>query len=536
MQTRLLGALLAVTMIGGMSPSVNAQTPAPYVRVFIDGQPVAFDVPPVIASGRVLVSLRGVFQRLGAIVTWDPGTQTVLAERTDTNVILRIGDMQARINGQPTLMDIPALLVNGRTMVPLRFVSQALGSPVSWDASSATVQITSQTAVGVPPSQTYPVPPPPVAQPPVAPPLGPATTTVTGTVVSVNTGIYPGQLQVQVGNAVYTYKVVSTTAVTRVNVATNAGGSVALDAVRPGDQVQVTVDQSGTAQAIQVSYREVSGRVVAVSDANVVVLENGDTLRLNRSVQVDRNGTVVDASTLRPGDVVTIRVNPQTNEVWAVTIHQEAATPTSGLTSVNVTPSGRELRAADVVEVVATGTPAGRATFSIGGLRTGVPMVESTAQRGTYYGSYTIQPGDSIQRAEVTVRLTTPDGHVVTASAPTRIQINAAGAAPPTASTPTILSPANGSSIKSPFTVTGVARPGSQVKVTADYSGKVLLFFDVNGTLGNKVVTADQSGNWSAMFTQGPPVSGVTVTITAVAVEQDGRVISPVATVTTTLD
>src|ERR1700737_1134026 len=265
-RTRLLGALVAVTMVAGVTGGVNAQTSAPYVRVFIDGQPVTFDVPPVIASGRVLVSLRGVFQQLGAIVTWDPSTQTVLAERADTSVVLRIGDTQARINGQLTLMDVPALLVTGRTMVPLRFVSQALGSPVSGEAASATVQITSPAAVGVPPSQTYPVSPPPVAQPPVAPPPAPATTTVTGTVVSVNAGINPGQLQVQVGNALYTYRVVSTTAVTRVNVATNAGGSVALDAVRPGDQVQVTVDQSGTAQAIQVSYREVSGRVAAVTD------------------------------------------------------------------------------------------------------------------------------------------------------------------------------------------------------------------------------------------------------------------------------
>jgi ribosomal protein L21E len=360
----------------------------------------------------------------------------------------------------------------------------------------------------------------------------PATATVTGTVVSVNAGIYPGQIQVQVGNAVYTYRVVSATAVSRVNVATNAGGSIALDAVRPGDQVQVTVDQSGTAQAIQVAYREVSGRIVAVTDAGVVVLENGDSFRLNRLVQVVRNGTAVDASTLRPGDVVTMRVNPQTNEVWAVTIRQEAAT----LTSVNVTPSGRELRAGDVVEVVAAGTPGGRATFSIGGLRTAVPMVESTAQRGTYYGSYTIQPGDSIQGAEVTVRLTAPDGQVSTATAPTRVQINAAGAVPPAASAPMILSPANGSSIKSPFTVTGVALAGSQVKVTADYSGKALLFFNVNGTLGTQVVTVDRSGHWSATFTQGPPVSGVTVTITAAVVDGDGRAISSAATVTTTLD
>src|ERR1700736_4543316 len=341
MLARFVGALLTFALVTGFGGGVDARASAPYVRVFIDGQPVVFDVPPVIASGRVLVPLRGVFQRLGALVTWDPSTQTVLAERADTSVDLRIGDTQARINGQPTFMDVPALLVSGRTMVPLRFVSQALGPQVSWDAPSATVQITSQAAVTVPPSQTYSAPAAPVAPPPVVPPPVPATTTVTGTVVFANAGVYSGQIQIQVGNAVFTYKVLSTTAVTRVNASTNAGGSVALETVRPGDQIQVIVDQSGTAQAIQASYREVSGRLVAVTDAGVVVLENGDTFRLNRSVQVDRNGTGVDASTLRPGDVVSMRVNPQTNEIWAVTIRQEAATPTS----VNVTPSGRELRA-----------------------------------------------------------------------------------------------------------------------------------------------------------------------------------------------
>src|SRR5215472_3215299 len=133
----------------------QAVTPAPYVRVLVDGQPVSFDVPPVVALGRVLVPLRGVFNRLGAIVTWDPGSQTVMAARGDTSIVLRIGDTQAHINGQPTLMDVPALLVGGRTMVPLRFISQALGSQVSWDAASTTVQIAAQ-PLSLPPSQTYP--------------------------------------------------------------------------------------------------------------------------------------------------------------------------------------------------------------------------------------------------------------------------------------------------------------------------------------------------------------------------------------------
>jgi hypothetical protein len=77
--------------------------------------------------------------------------------------------------------------------------------------------------------------------------------------------------------------------------------------VHPGDQARVTVDQIGTAQAIQVVDREASGRIVATTDAVVVVLENGDSFQLSRSVQVVRHGTAVDASTLGPGDVVTMR-------------------------------------------------------------------------------------------------------------------------------------------------------------------------------------------------------------------------------------
>src|SRR5579864_6495533 len=389
-QARLLAMMLALLMGPGMVVGVYAQTSAPAVKVLVDGGPVAFDVPPMIASGRVLVPLRGVFQRLGAEVFWDSGTQTVTADRGDTIITLRIGNNQAQINGQPTPMDVPAMLVGGRTLVPLRFISQALGSEVSWDETSATVQITSQAASTLPPSQSYP--PAPQPQP------APASTAVTGTVVAVNAAA--GQIQVQVDQNLYTYKVTSVTSISRVNAVDNRGGSVALDALRPGDEVQAIVDPSGTAQSVRATFKEVSGKVIATTDAGVVVLENGDTYRLNRSAQVAQGGTAVTPSALRPGDEVRMRVNPQTNEIWAVTISKGAAPP-AGITSVTTTPSGRTLNAGDVLEVVASGSQQGHATFSIGTLRSGIPMVESTSERGTYYGSYTVQPGDLMQGAEV---------------------------------------------------------------------------------------------------------------------------------------
>jgi hypothetical protein len=522
-----LGFLAIVGLMAGGVVPVRAQTAAsaPYVRVFVDGQPVLSDVPPVIAAGRVLVPLRGVFQQLGAVVTWDPATQMVLAARGDTSISLRIGDPQAHINGEPTLMDVPALLMSGRTMVPLRFLSQALGSQVSWDAASTTVRIASSPAYGLPPTQTYP---------PAAQPMVPAPATITGTVVRVKADVSPGQIQVLVDKTVHTYVTATTTAISRVNVADNSGGSEALDAIHPGDQVQITVDQNGVAQAIHATYREVSGRIIAVTDAGVVVLENGDTFRLNRSVRVMRDGKVVEASALRPGDVVRLRVNTQTNEIWGATIRQDAAAPGPGLTSVAVTPSGRELRAGDVIEVVATGAPGGHATFSIGGLRTGISMVESTSQRGTYYGSYIVHPGDAIRGGEATVRLVASNGEVATATASTHVYINAGAPIPPVMAVPVITSPGDGATIGSPFTVAGEARPGSRVKVTADYDGSVLLF-KVNGSLGTRVVTADQNGKWSVKFSDEPPVFGVNVIITAVEVDGDGRTLSPATKVTTTI-
>src|SRR5579859_6747905 len=146
--------VLAVVLAAGAAPG-GAQTPAPYVHVYVDGQLVAFDVPPQIENGRVLVPLRGVFERLGASVGWDDQTQTVLAQRGATSVSLVIGNTQAMVNGQPAMMDVPAMLVGGRTMVPLRFVSQALGASVNWDAATSTVAIASGGAAAVPPSQSY---------------------------------------------------------------------------------------------------------------------------------------------------------------------------------------------------------------------------------------------------------------------------------------------------------------------------------------------------------------------------------------------
>lgn len=110
-------------------------------KVYLDGNMLAFDVPPVIEEGRTLVPLRAIFEALGAEVTWDGDTRTVTAQKEQVKIQLQIGSNTACINNQPVELDVPARIVNDRTLVPLRFVGEALGAEVDWDGATRTVRI-----------------------------------------------------------------------------------------------------------------------------------------------------------------------------------------------------------------------------------------------------------------------------------------------------------------------------------------------------------------------------------------------------------
>ncbi|HAS04570.1 MAG TPA: hypothetical protein DCR71_02240 [Dehalococcoidia bacterium] len=116
-------------------------------QVVLDGQTLSFDVPPVIENNRTLVPLRAIFEALGASVQWDGATQTVTATKSDTEITLIIGG-QAFKNGQPVSLDVPAKIIESRTMVPLRFVSEAYGCQVTWDGATETITITSLSGAG----------------------------------------------------------------------------------------------------------------------------------------------------------------------------------------------------------------------------------------------------------------------------------------------------------------------------------------------------------------------------------------------------
>lgn len=113
----------------------------PVESVLARGRQLKFDTPPVIKDGRILIPVRAVSEAFGAQVAWDPDTKTVTVVRGETILTLEIGSFTATVNGEEAPLDVPSELMNGRTVIPLRFVVESLGLSVEWETETETAVI-----------------------------------------------------------------------------------------------------------------------------------------------------------------------------------------------------------------------------------------------------------------------------------------------------------------------------------------------------------------------------------------------------------
>ena len=104
----------------------------PIISVFYNKEKVLFDQLPVIENGRTLVPLRAIFEKIGAEVLWDGETSTITATKGDTEIKLTLNSTAAYKNGEEITLDVPAKSVNGRTLVPVRFIADCFGVDVKW--------------------------------------------------------------------------------------------------------------------------------------------------------------------------------------------------------------------------------------------------------------------------------------------------------------------------------------------------------------------------------------------------------------------
>jgi hypothetical protein len=133
-------SLVMLLLVGGVSATTLVSND---VSVYVDNVKVSFpDQKPYIdKNSRTLVPIRFIAEEMGAEVGWDGKINLVTIQKEDTEIKLTIGEQTAIVNGKEKKFDTSAVLNNGRTMVPLRFISEALGAEVGWDGSLNRVDI-----------------------------------------------------------------------------------------------------------------------------------------------------------------------------------------------------------------------------------------------------------------------------------------------------------------------------------------------------------------------------------------------------------
>lgn len=115
------------------------------IKIYINGQVVESDQPPLLIDNRTFVPIRVIAEDLGATVNYDNKDRIVTIRRDKTNILLTIGDDIARISSdvetRPAILDAPAFLRNDRTYLPLRSISELFGMQVDWDGAKRAVYI-----------------------------------------------------------------------------------------------------------------------------------------------------------------------------------------------------------------------------------------------------------------------------------------------------------------------------------------------------------------------------------------------------------
>ncbi len=102
------------------------------LKLEVNGTEVSTDIPPVIIDNRSLVPARAVFEKLGASVKWDEVQKKVTVSLKGTEIVLTINNKKASVNQKTVELDVPAKIINNRTMIPVRFVSEQLNAKVGW--------------------------------------------------------------------------------------------------------------------------------------------------------------------------------------------------------------------------------------------------------------------------------------------------------------------------------------------------------------------------------------------------------------------
>ena len=140
MKKQLMALILIIAAFMCLATVCSADTQKE-ISLYVNGEKIHSEVPPQIINGTTLVPLRVIFEALGATVEWDNATKTVSSTLGEESIKLTIGESSLYKNDTAITLSVPAQIIDGRTMVPVRAISEAFGCLVSWNAPINTVHI-----------------------------------------------------------------------------------------------------------------------------------------------------------------------------------------------------------------------------------------------------------------------------------------------------------------------------------------------------------------------------------------------------------
>jgi hypothetical protein len=338
-------------------------------------------------GGRLLIPIVRIYSALGITVSHDG--DDLVASAPSRRIVVRRGSRRAFIDNRSVMMDAPAQQIDDATYVPLRFVADALGAQVSYDAKAARIEVTSL-VVGRTPGLEQHTPG--------------GSTQIVGTASAVDLNSAPETLTVVRGPSVRTIAITSDAKIIVQDVVTRTATSGNLNDVHVGDAVSVVVRANGSVDQVVVRYASRVGTIAAVA-SYAFVMQNGYVVQPDTSTAVTLNGVPAVLGDLKVGDSATVRLNPDTGEKRQIIVSR-AVTATPGpagsaqITDFGVSARG-PLRAGEAFSVTLHGTPGGNASFDIGTYVVGVPLPEDHAAPGTYHTTYRVPDGVNFGRTSI---------------------------------------------------------------------------------------------------------------------------------------
>jgi hypothetical protein len=531
--------------------SLAAGACAQTIGVFVNGEPVQFSggIGAQRVEGRVMVPLRGVMEKLGAYVSYQASTKTVTANRGDVDLQLTLGQRRAILNGRDVMLDVPAMEYRGSTLVPLRFMSEALGADVIWDGAAYAVRISTSGNAGG--GNNPPVDPPTTggsieidsfdvnvdgalrAGSTVefrlqGTPGGTATVQIPGVVKDLalresNRGIYTGSYTIP-ENSRTPITVSKATAIARLKVGREerliqSSSTIQVDN-QPPSISSTTPDMNGRVNNLRPN-------ITAVFDDQSGTGVDSNAVRLVVDGKDVTNDATITSSLLayKPNNELTAgrhqvdlevrdRAGNRATKTWTFNIIDKANVITSFKHDAT-----REMQPGDEVTFTLTGEPKATVSLKLGDIKT-LNMEETTA--GKYVATYVVRRTDRLDGIVATARMKTASGETFT----TDLTLGSKVADNQPLGVPKITSHENGQSVERNIILKGKAAPNAKVQIRIDFSQKIFNAIPMTGLIAEIEVEADAKGNWETReidLDTGLGRSNITYTVSAVTAGADDK-------------